>query len=122
MTAKRIWKMFWRAFLLCLDVAGFLALRLIGVQTKSGDIPRRAPLPVSVGLLRCPRCSAPLSEIDGDPQWMRYWRCDECLATFRFEGRELVQGRNPKLKSAAKTKHREPLVDGRQICEELQIS
>ena len=121
MKIKTVWRMLWRAFLLCLDVAGFLALRFIGVQTKSGDIPRRAPLPVSVGSLRCPRCSAPLSEIEDDARWMRFWRCDDCLATFHFEGRELVQGRTPRFKTAAKARHHGPLVDSRQIIAELGL-
>lgn len=48
---------------------------------------------VSVGLLPCPRCGAPLSEIDYDMKWLRFRECSDCLVTWYFIGVELVQGR-----------------------------
>lgn len=51
------------------------------------------PKPVSIGLLKCPRCNGPLKEFQGHGDWMRYFRCDGCVAAFRFESGELVQGR-----------------------------
>lgn len=53
----------------------------------------RVSEPLSSGLLKCPRCRAPLLEMPGDTKWASHWRCDDCLLAFHFVRGRLVQGR-----------------------------
>ncbi|SRR5579885_1062046 len=40
--------------------------------------------PLSIGLLKCPRCGAALYEMPGDINWCRYFECRSCDAVFHF--------------------------------------
>lgn len=40
--------------------------------------------PLSIGLLKCPRCGSALYEMPGDLNWCRYFECRECDTAFHF--------------------------------------
>jgi hypothetical protein len=77
--------------------------------------------PLSVGLVKCPRCGAPLYEMPGDVNWCRYFECRACDAVFHFEGP--TRNRRRKRRAASLGPKPEPppvlLVPGRRHRSEL---
>jgi len=70
----------------CRDVAGG-AVKTAGAKSCSGASAGRAgseKQPLSIGLLKCPRCGAALYEMPGDINWCRYFECRSCDAVFHF--------------------------------------
>jgi hypothetical protein len=65
--------------------------------------------PLSVGLLKCPNCGAPLYEMPPTIEWKRYFECRECTQTYHFEGRVV----KPKRKRVPRMRWTPALVQGR---------
>ena len=107
MKIKAVWRMFWRAFLLCLDVAGFLALRFIGVESKSAPAQRErqngrasdlrtTTVPMVPAALEyewrfepphCPRCTELLEDLG------THLVCNGCDSSWTATPEGLVPGR-----------------------------
>lgn len=58
--------------------------------------------PLSIGLLKCPRCGSALYEMPGDLNWCRYFECRECDTAFHFPPQPRLPGMRKKRRYRAK--------------------